>query len=267
MLVKMNRTVRVRVYAALALIGVISLVGAAPDAAPATATATVPAPAVNSAVAVANVVGRTAGAAEPVLSAANWTAAEGDVNPKVLSLAVMAAATAIERGDVVNPRTLNIIDFSKPSTTKRLWVYYLRTRTLLYRELVAHGRGSGTTYATTFSNQSESNKSSLGLFVTAEPYIGKNGYSLRLDGLETGINDWARQRAIVIHGAPYVNATTAKAQGFLGRSLGCPALRPAITRELIDTIKEGNLLFAYYPDQMWLGSSAYLKDTAAVSRT
>jgi len=266
MLMKPNRAIRVPVYAVLVLIGAVSgLAAAARNTA--VPTASVSARTAKSGIPVANAVRRTAGAAGPVLSAAKWTAAEGDVDPKVLSLALTAAATAIDRGDVVNPRTLTIIDFSKPSTTQRLWVYDLRTRALLYRELVAHGRGNGTTYATRFSNESESNKSSLGLFVTAEPYIGKNGYSLRLDGLEPGINDRARQRAIVIHGAPYVNATAAKAQGFLGRSWGCPALRPAITRELIDAIKDGNLLFAYYPDQTWLSSSPYLKDTRVVSRT
>src|SRR5436190_396326 len=126
------------------------------------------------------------------------------------------------------------------------------THALLFHELVSHGRGSGKTMATSFSNADESNMTSLGLFRTAEPYVGHNGYSLRLDGLEKGINDHARDRAIVIHGAPYVNAATAKANGYLGRSLGCPAVRPEIARSLIDAVKGGGLLFAYYPDANWL---------------
>jgi hypothetical protein len=115
----------------------------------------------------------------------------------------------------------------------------------LFDEWVSHGRGSGQAMATSFSNEPETNKSSLGLFRTGEAYIGKNGYSLRLDGLEPGINDRARERAIVMHGAPYVNIAVARVQGYLGRSLGCPAVRPEVARPLIDTVKGGGLLFAY----------------------
>lgn len=200
------------------------------------------------------------------LIANSWNAsALGSISPQVFSLALEAANAAIERGDVRQPKTLTIVDFSKPSTEERLWVYDVRTHELLYQELVAHGRGSGRTYATQFSNQPESNRSSLGLFVTAEAYVGKNGYSLRLDGLEPGINDRARERAVGIHGAPYVNAASAKAQGYLGRSLGCPALRPEITRKLIDTIKGGSLVFAYYPEQSWLRASSYLAQSAVAN--
>src|SRR5262249_26020375 len=111
---------------------------------------------------------------------------------------------------------------------------------------------------TEFSNNAESNMTSLGLFRTAEAYVGHNGYSLRLDGLERGVNDRARERAIVIHGAPYVNAVTARANGYLGRSLGCPAVRPEIARKLIDAVKGGGLVFAYYPDRNWLKTSDFL---------
>ena len=134
----------------------------------------------------------------------------------------------------------------------------LRTRALLFEEVVSHGRGSGLAMATSFSNKPESNRSSLGLYRTAETYIGKHGYSLRLDGLEPGVNDKARERAIVMHAADYVNPVAARAQGYLGRSLGCPALRPAISRSLIDTVKNGSLVFAYYPDRTWLKGSRYL---------
>jgi hypothetical protein len=190
---------------------------------------------------------------------ASWADGElGGVDPDVFSLALQAASAAVERGDARNPGTLTVIDFSRPSTVERMWVYDLATRELLFKEFVSHGRGSGRTDATMFSNVPESNQSSLGLYRTAETYIGKHGYSLRLDGLERGINDRARERAIVMHGAEYVNAAAAKAQGYLGRSLGCPAVRPEVTRELIEAVKDGGLLFAYYPDPAWLSESAYL---------
>jgi hypothetical protein len=204
---------------------------------------------------VAEVASRTASS---VFDAASWTNAElGGVKPTVFALALEAAATAVARGEA-DPRTLTVIDFSRPSTENRLWVYDLRTHQVLFHEHVAHGRGSGENLATAFSNVPESNQSSLGLFRTAEAYIGKHGLSLRLDGLERGINDRARERAIVIHGADYVNAATARSQGRLGRSLGCPAVRPEIAAPLIAAVKGGGLLFAYYPAPSWLDSSAYL---------
>jgi hypothetical protein len=184
--------------------------------------------------------------------------AKGGPDGRLFSLALEAAAEAVSRGDASNPRTLTVIDFSRPSTEKRLWVYDLRSRELLFHEHVAHGRGSGENLPTQFSNVPESYRSSLGLFRTGEAYIGKHGLSLRLDGLEPGINDRARERAIVIHGADYVNAATARAQGRLGRSLGCPAVRPEIVKSLINAVKDGGLLFAYYPSQAWLEASTYL---------
>lgn len=182
----------------------------------------------------------------------------GGIDPALFALALDAASHAVRRGDANSPRTLTVIDFSRPSTQKRLWVFDLESRDLLFHEHVAHGRGSGANLATSFSNVPESNQSSLGLFRTAEAYIGKHGLSLRLDGLERGVNDRARERAIVIHGAEYVNAATAQAQGRLGRSLGCPAVRPEIARPLIEAVKNGGLLFAYYPERTWLSSSSYL---------
>ena len=187
-----------------------------------------------------------------------WTPpVRGGIDPALFALALEAASHAVSRG-TANPSTLTVIDFSKPSTEKRLWVYDLRSRALLFHEHVAHGRGSGANMARTFSNVPESNQSSLGLFRTAEAYMGKHGLSLRLDGLERGVNDRARERAIVIHGAEYVNAAAAKAQGRLGRSLGCPAVRPDIVKPLINAVKDGGLLFAYYPQQSWLEGSTYL---------
>ena len=187
-----------------------------------------------------------------------WNDVElGAVKPNVFEMALHAAAVAVERGDA-QASTLTVIDFSRPSTERRMWVYDLRSRTLLFEELVSHGRNSGMNLATSFSNVAESNMSSIGLYRTAEAYIGKHGYSLRLDGLDRGFNDRARERAIVIHGAEYVSEAITKAQGRLGRSLGCPAVRPEISRKLIDAVKGGGLVFAYYPDQQWLRGSRYV---------
>ena len=201
----------------------------------------------------------------PLSTLAATNTATRRINSDVLELAFSAASCAVKAGDVQAPSTLTVIDYSKPSTEKRLWVLDMRTREILYEELVAHGMGTGDNMATSFSNQNDSHKSSLGLFVTEGTYVGKNGYSLRLDGLDQGFNDRARERAIVMHGAPYVSTAFAQAQGRLGRSWGCPALRADVAKQLIDTVKGGNLLFAYYPDANWLKTSQYLGDCAAAS--
>jgi L,D-transpeptidase catalytic domain len=191
----------------------------------------------------------------------------GALNTNVFDLALGAASCAARSGAVTDPATLTVIDYSLPSTAKRLWVYDLRAHELLYEELVAHGQGSGENVPTIFSNEEDTHRSSLGLFVTDDTYIGKNGYSLRLDGLESGFNDRARDRAIVIHGAPYVSESFVRSQGRLGRSWGCPALREGIVREVIDRVKGGGLLFVYYPDQTWLNASKYLGSCAAAAAT
>ena len=179
-------------------------------------------------------------------------------DPAVIRLAV-AAITCAGQHDEHPAERLAVIDYSRPSTEPRLWVFDLARRRLLYTELVAHGRNSGDNYARSFSNAPGSYESSLGLFRTRDPYDGHNGYSLRMDGLEAGFNDRAAERAIVMHGAPYVNTKFFRAQGRLGRSQGCPAVRPEVARPLIDTIKGGQYVFAYYPDPKWLASSAYLQ--------
>lgn len=173
----------------------------------------------------------------------------GTIEDNVLELALGAASCAIRSGKVNNPRTLTVIDYSRPSSQKRMWVYDLQTKNLLYEELVAHGQGSGGLVPNAFSNEPETHRTSLGLFATDDTYVGRNGYSLRLDGLDAGLNDRARDRAIVIHGAPYVSEGFVRANGRLGRSHGCPAIRPEIAREMIDRIKGRGLVFAYYPDQ------------------
>lgn len=186
------------------------------------------------------------------------------LSQQVLDLAMAAATCAQSRKLVEAPKTLTIIDYSLPSTEPRLWVLDLQTGHTLYEEVVAHGRGSGGNLATAFSNAADSHQTSLGLFLTEDTYLGQNGYSMRLNGLEPGVNDHAHSRAIVMHGAPYVDPAIAASQGRLGRSWGCPALRPAVARELIDRIKGGNLLFSYYPDKEWLSGSSFLSGCSGV---
>ncbi|GAB2500027.1 murein L,D-transpeptidase catalytic domain family protein [Arenimonas alkanexedens] len=180
------------------------------------------------------------------------------LNPEVLSLALEASDCARQGALAPDAERLAVIDYSRPSTEPRLWVFDLGRRTLLFAEHVAHGRGSGDNLAQAFSNLEGSHQSSLGLFRTAETYQGGNGYSLRMDGLEPGVNDAARDRLIVMHGAPYVDPLQALRQGRLGRSFGCPALRPQVAKQVIDTLKQGQLLFAYFPDKQWLGGSRLL---------
>lgn len=194
-------------------------------------------------------------------------ASRSGVSPEVLNLALGAVACGVAAGDLEPPPTLTLIDYSLPSTTPRLWVFDLHTGELLFNELVAHGRNSGDNLATQFSDAMESRETSIGLFRTADTYVGHNGYSLRLDGLEPGFNGHARERAIVMHGAPYVDGTMAKANGRLGRSWGCPAVRSAVARQMIDTVRDGGLIFSYYPDPAWLKTSKYLNCTAHAPAT
>lgn len=183
-------------------------------------------------------------------------------NPKVISLALSALECASAQG--MSPsRSLTVIDYSLPSTVPRLWVFDLQRGKLLFEELVAHGRNTGENYAQFFSNTYGSLQSSLGLFLTKETYNGRNGYSLRMDGLEVGFNDKAMERAIVFHGADYVNTRFVKKQGRIGRSLGCPAVRSGIAKKVIDTIKGEQFLFSYYPDQRWLADSQFLNCSAS----
>jgi hypothetical protein len=176
----------------------------------------------------------------------------------VLKLALEAATCASDKGLVKRKDRLTVIDYSLPSTEPRLFVFDLASQKLLFRELVAHGKNSGGDRANFFSNESGSEASSLGLFVTADTYFGGNGYSLRLRGLEEGVNDMAWERAIVMHGAYYVSREAIRALGRLGRSWGCPALRAEIAKKVIDTVRGGTPVFAYYPDQGWLSRSAFL---------
>ena len=201
-------------------------------------------------------------AAEPTVPSAgaiDFAAAEAaGVSVDVLRMALNAVQCGVASGDLVAPPTLTVIDYSRPSTEPRLWVFDLHTGALLFHELVAHGRGTGENLAEHFSDEMNSHQSSLGLFVTRDTYVGNNGYSLRLEGLERGFNSRAMERAVVMHGAPYVSEEFATRQGRLGRSWGCPALRQAVAHKVIDTVRGGGVIFSYYPDQKWLTTSRFL---------
>ena len=181
--------------------------------------------------------------------AESLAASAPDADPKAITHALRASACAVLKLGAKAPKRLALIDYSLPSVDRRLWIFDLQTKKLLLSDYVAHGRGSGDNYARSFSNQEGSLQSSLGLFTTAESYVGIHGRSLRLDGLEPGINDQARARAIVVHGAEYVDVQLAVTQGRIGRSFGCPALRPAIVNKVIDALQGGQMLYAYYLDR------------------
>jgi hypothetical protein len=153
----------------------------------------------------------------------------------------------LQEGRLVNDSIISIIDFSLPSNKKRLFVIDLKNYKVLHNTLVAHGKNTGAEWATSFSNQHSSHKSSPGFYLTRETYQGKHGLSLRLEGLEAGINDHAYERGIVVHGADYVSENLANARGFIGRSHGCPAVPDQLSRPIINTIKEGTCLFIYHP--------------------
>jgi len=176
---------------------------------------------------------------------------------QVLSSALKAYDETKKRG-LAKHAKLTVIDYSLPSSQPRLWVFDLDRNQLLYELHVTHGSKSGLLKPTQFSNKHESNQSSIGVFVTQEAYYGRYGYSLRLNGLEGGFNDNALSRGIVIHGADYATAKYAATHGALGRSWGCPAIDSKVSRKVIDELKHGSVIFAYYPDARWLQSSAFL---------
>ena len=155
-------------------------------------------------------------------------------------------------------RVMTVIDYSLPSTVPRMWVLDLKRRRILFRELVAHGKGTGGKWARRFSDRPGGRSSTVGVFLTGRTYRGKHGYSLRLQGLERGFNSRAMGRAIVMHGAWYVSRRMIRRHGRLGRSWGCPAVRRGVARRVIDAVKGGSLLLHYYPLRRWLRRSAYL---------
>jgi len=167
-----------------------------------------------------------------------------------------------ELGKLNNDNILSIVDFSLPSNQKRLFVIDMENLKLLFNTYVAHGRNSGKEFAEQFSNVPESNMSSLGFYITKKAYKGEHGLSLKLEGEEKGINDNAESRAIVIHCADYVSEKTIKALGYIGRSLGCPALPRKYTKPIIETIKDGSCLFVYSQSKNYLSKSEILQQAS-----
>ncbi|MCD7916487.1 MAG: murein L,D-transpeptidase catalytic domain family protein [Tannerellaceae bacterium] len=179
---------------------------------------------------------------------------EGIVNYKAFEQAILGFHLV----DRKNKDIIAVINFSKPSTEERLYVIDLQEKELLFVSHVSHGKNSGDVFATSFSNVNGSNQSSLGFFVTEGTYSGKGGYSLILDGLEQGINDKAKERSIVMHGSRNANPSIINKRGSLGRSLGCPAMPEAVTKPIINTLKDGAIVFIFADDEEYLEQSPIL---------
>ena len=194
--------------------------------------------------------------------AKNIAAKTNDLKPSLLKLAIEAFHNAKRSGINTNKQILTVIDYSLPSTKKRLWVLDLNQEKILYSSMVAHGRNSGENHTTNFSNRIGSLQTSLGLFLTEGTYFGRDGYSLYLKGLEKGFNDNAKTRTIVLHGAPYVSKQFVAAAGRVGRSWGCPAVEKPLAEPIINTIKNGTMIFAFYPDKNWLAKSEFINQQA-----
>lgn len=173
-------------------------------------------------------------------------------------LAIKGYNNLLKKRLVHNKNIITVIDFSKKSDQKRLFVIDLRNNKLMYQTLVAHGRNSGLEYATDFSNETDSHKSSLGFYITMNTYSGDHGYALKLKGCEKGFNNKAYDRAIVLHGSEYVTEQFLKSNGYLGRSFGCPALPEKMSKKIIDVVKNGSCLFIYHPSQKYLSTSPVL---------
>ncbi|SFE51246.1 L,D-transpeptidase catalytic domain [Chitinophaga sp. CF118] len=170
-----------------------------------------------------------------------------------------------EAGKLSNADLITIVDFSLPSSKKRLFVIDLKNGKVLFNTLVSHGRNSGAAVATEFSNAPESFKSSLGFYITGETYKGEHGYSLRLQGEEAGINDNALSRGIVMHSAAYVNDKLVRLQGYIGRSLGCPAIPEKVHKLIIEEIRNGTCLFLYSPDKYYMAHSKMFEQDTTIA--
>lgn len=180
------------------------------------------------------------------------------IDPSALDAGIKAYYCTADVRHMARKKYLTIIDYNKPSSEKRLYIIDMQKQRLVSSQLVAHGQNSGGLEALRFSNKDGSHQSSIGVFLTGQVYQGKHGLSLRLRGLEHGYNDKASQRAIVMHAANYVNQNYLKKHGTIGRSWGCPAIDPKLTRTTINKIKNGSVVVAYYKDNRWLQQSPYL---------
>lgn len=192
--------------------------------------------------------------------ASDYKLADG-LSKEVLGAAIKSVNCALKNDKGSKSGMTNklaIIDFSMPSDQKRLWILDLKNGKYVVEDYVSHGVKSGNKFSNSFSNIQESHQSSIGLFKASESYYGSHGYSLRLDGLEKGVNDNARKRNIVIHSANYVSEKFISSYGRAGRSHGCPAVDSGVIKEVVDNLKGGQYVFKYYPDDNWLKNSPYL---------
>jgi len=188
------------------------------------------------------------------------------LNPKVVKLALMAYNCAISKGVAINKMYLTIVDYSLPDNEKRLWVVNLQDKKVLLNIYVAQGKHTGLIYAKHFSNVPGTLESSLGLYLTGGTFVGNDGLSMRVYGLDKGFNNNAFRREIVMHGAWYVSQAFVNEYGRVGRSWGCFALDKTMIRPVTSLIKNGSLLFAYFPEQAWLNDSIYLHCPAAMGK-
>lgn len=182
-----------------------------------------------------------------------------EIDSTVFALAFRGYANLLQQGKLNNDSILTIVDYSKSANEKRMWVINLKTQKILFHEWVAHGKNTGMVYAGKFSNKPESHQSSLGFMITGEIYQGKHPNSLKLHGIEKGINTNAYSRGIVIHGAFYASPSFIESNGHLGRSFGCPAVRMEIGDTLVKTLQGGSCVFSYYKNTAYLAKSEYLQ--------
>jgi hypothetical protein len=180
------------------------------------------------------------------------------LDPKAFEYAWRGYHNLVKKGLIHKRAVLSICDFSQSSRNRRMYVIDVQHRKLLYRTFVAHGQNSGDEYASEFSNEPDSYKSSLGFYITQKTYVGRNGLSLRLNGVDPGYNDMAMKRQIVLHGSSYASERYMEDYGNLGTSLGCPALPSEFSGRIIRAVKDGSCLFIYHPTQQYLDNSAVL---------
>ncbi|MCX2741492.1 murein L,D-transpeptidase catalytic domain family protein [Pontibacter anaerobius] len=255
----------VRVFLTAITLGLLSFTSAAPDHAVATPAATL----ADTKEVIANNAGGAAAAKEAAFDnhVQELYNAAG-LKQKGLSYEVFEKAVVgfqnFKRLQVVAPKKsiISVVDFTKPSSQKRLWIIDLNAKKVLFNTLVAHGRNTGQDKATQFSNTSGSYMSSLGFYLTDATYFGKHGLSLRLQGMDEGYNSNAMERAIVVHGADYVSENFVKQYGRLGRSLGCPSVPKEISKDVIETIKDKSVLYIHGNDSKY--TSRFLDDSKAV---
>ena len=185
-------------------------------------------------------------------------AAQYDLSFTAFRYAYIGYQTMKKQHRLNNKELFSIIDFTKDCNSKRFYTIDLEKMKIVYYTYVAHGKKSGERMATSFSDAVESNKSSIGFYITGNTYNGGNGYSLILHGDEKGYNSNLAKRSVVVHSADYANEDYIARNGRMGRSLGCPALPENIYKQVIETIKEKTMIFAYYNDAKYLKTSKYL---------